>query len=247
MSIESEITAHYARKGKDEVSPANQHLHIGGAKATGFVLSKIDLKPGMRVLDIGCGVGGPAIYAAQEYGCHVTGIDLTPEFIKLARERADAAGLAHLLDFQTVNAGRLGFDGESFDAAIMFHTGMNVPNKAEVYAEIARVLKPGGTFLIYDILALGNLTNMSFPVPWAKTPQTSFLEPLEAIEDYLKDAGFTIESAENCRDYAKNAVTKLLENADGSVNVQREKIMRNLKANLDAGILAPHIIIAQKN
>ena len=246
MSIHKIITDHYAKKGSEEVSEANQHLHIGGAKATGFVLDKMGLTPNMRVLDIGCGVGGPAIYAAENYGCFVTGIDLTPEFIELARQRTSLGPHRDKLYFQTADASGLDFKDESFDAAFMLHTGMNIPNKEEVYAEIARVLQPGGMFLIYDILSLGNLAAMTYPAPWAKTAESSFLEPLENITAMLENAGLQTTSAENCQTYAKQAVDKLLQNADGSLNVAREKIMRNLKTNLDADLIAPHIIITRK-
>lgn len=246
MSIENEVISHYAQKGKDEVSINNQHLHIGGAKATKFVMDKIALTPEMRVLDIGCGVGGPAMLAAEKYGCFVTGIDLTPEFIELARERSARGPHRDKLYFERANVNALDFKDASFDAAFMFHTGMNIPSKQEGYKEIARVLKHGATFLIYDILAIGDLSCMTFPVPWAKTHETSFLEtPLDTIA-MLKTAGFEISATENCHDYAKNAVTKLLETSEAELNDQRRMIMTNLKTNLDAGLLAPHIVIARK-
>ena len=246
MSVHKIVTDHYAKKGSEEVSEANQHLHIGGAKATGYVLDKMNLSPNMRVLDIGCGVGGPAIYAAENYGCFVTGIDLTPEFIELASERTALGPHRDKLYFQVADAAGLDFKDESFDAIFMMHTGMNIPNKQEVYHEAARTLKSGGKFLIYDILNIGDSGGMRYPVPWAKDESSSFLVTLPETEKMLRQSGFEITLTENAHDYAKAAVTKLLENADGSVNAQREKIMRNLKTNLDAGLIAPHILIMRK-
>lgn len=246
MSVEHQITDHYSKKGTDEVSINNQHLHIGGAKATEFVLNKITLKPDMKVLDIGCGVGGPAIFAAEKYGCHVTGIDLTPDFIQIANNRTKENNLSRLLDFQVANVNHLQFKDESFDAAFMFHTGMNIPYKQEAYNETARVLKPQGTFLIYDILALDDIDHMVYPVPWAKTKDYSFVEPLDKISEYLQASGFEIEDTENCHDYAKTAVGKLLEQGQNDLSEGRRMIMENLKTNLDNGVLAPHIVIVSK-
>lgn len=247
MTIQQQITAHYARKGKTEVADTNQHLHIGGASATEYVLIKLNLKPDMRVLDIGCGVGGPAFYAAQSYGCHVTGIDLTPEFIETAKELARQNGLTEKTEFHCTAGDNLPFNDDSFDAAFMFHVGMNIPDKAPVYQETARVLKSGANFLIYDILALENVTDMTYPCPWAKTIETSFMEPFEQIETYLEQAGFKIKSVENSQDYALSALEKMLDQTDWRNTPDRHSAMTNLRDNIANNACAPHIILASKN
>lgn len=246
MNINQTIIDHYGRKGKTEVADTNQHLHIGGIKASEFVLAQMDLKADMRVLDIGCGVGGPAILAAQEYGCHVTGVDLTPAFIETANILAQQNNVEHLTDFQTTDASQLHFKDDSFDAAFMFHVGMNIQNKQPVYHEAARVLKEGSIFLIYDILALENAADMIYPCPWAKTVETSFLEDADTIKAYLDKAGFKISSIKNSQDYALSALEKMLHNTDWSTTPDRHKAMTNLHANIQSNACAPHIILAEK-
>lgn len=246
MSIESEIAKHYSKKDASETASGSDHLHIGGEKATRYFFDKIGLKAGMRVLDIGCGVGGPAILAAQDYGCHVTGIDLTPDFIDTARAKAKAGGLANLTDFHTANAAALALPDNGFDLAVMLHIGMNIPNKTAVFTEAARVLKPRGTLALYDILALENVSAMIYPCPWAKTNETSFLEDFQTIGAKLKAAGFTIQHEENCRDYAEKSVAIMLETMGNDLPPPRKTAVQNLHANIKKGACAPFIIRANK-
>ena len=246
MSIESEIAKHYSKKDAGETARGNDHLHIGGEKATRYFFDKIALKKGMRVLDIGCGLGAPALLAARDYGCHVMGIDLTPDYIKAAKENAKAANLSTRADFKTANATHLAFDDNIFDFAIMIHVGMNIPDKTAVFKETARVLKHRGTIALYDILALENVAHMAYPCPWAKTIETSFLEPFEAIERDLQATGFKIESAENCRDYAEKSVTKMLHIMGADLSPPRKIAVENLRENIKNKACAPFIIIARK-
>lgn len=188
-----------------------------------------------------------ALLAALDYGCHATGIDLTPDFIDTARAKARAANLDSLTDFQTANAAKLTFPDNSFDLAIMLHVGMNIPNKAAVFAEAARVLKPRGALALYDILALENMAAMSYPCPWAKTIETSFLESYEAIERHLNAAGLQITTAENCQEYALTAITKMIETMSNDLTPSRKIAVENLLSNIKKKACAPFIIIAHKS
>lgn len=246
MTLENEIIAHYARKEPAEIKAGTDHLHIGGEKATGFVLSKMDLSADMRVLDIGCGVGGPAIYAAENFGCFVTGIDLTPDYIELAREKTALGPHRDKLYFEIANATKLDFKDARFDAAYMLHTGMNIEDKQSVYHEVSRVLKQGGVFAIYDILALQNVADMIYPCPWAATQETSFLESFESIERQLRNAGLSITHSENCHTYGINAMTKMLDVMGDSLSANRRHVVTNLLENLKSECCAPFIILARK-
>lgn len=247
MDIKREITAHYARKESSEVGQGNEHLHIGGEHATRYFLEKLDLKPDMKVLDIGCGVGGPAIIAAQDYGCHVTGIDLTPEFIDIAEQNAKNANVDHLTNFQIANSEKLDFADGEFDLVMMLHVGMNVPNKLDVYKEAHRVLKPHGTFAIYDILAEDNVRHISYPLPWSPTKETSFLDTYETIENYLEKSNFKIIEHENRRNYAINAIERMLKKIGNTLSDFRKIVIGNLLGGVQQNYCAPHIIIARKN
>lgn len=246
MTINEKITAHYAKKDSSEVGQGNEHLHIGGEHATRYFLEQLNLTPNMKVLDIGCGVGGPAIIAAQEYGAHITGIDLTPEFIDIAQKNAARADVESLTNFQIANTEKLDFSAAKFDLVMMLHVGMNLPNKLDVYKEANRVLKQGGTFAIYDIIAEENAQQISYPLPWSPTKETSFLEPYEAIESYLKHAGFELDEHVNRRDYAIQSIERVLHKIGDTLSDFRKTVINNLLNGVQQNCCAPHIIIAKK-
>jgi ubiquinone/menaquinone biosynthesis C-methylase UbiE len=167
-------------------------FHVGGLEATKELGTQMDLGPGMRVLDIGSGIGGPARYFAMEHQCNVTGIDLTEEFVQVARSLTRRTKLHHLVEFVQTSALDLTFHPETFDRAYMIHVGMNVADKAGVFREVRRVLKPGGMFAIFDILRTG-AGEMAYPVPWASSEETSFVEDVNSYREALQRAGFRLE------------------------------------------------------
>lgn len=173
-------------------------FHVGGLEATEKLLDLIHIKQGDKVLDIGCGMGGPMRYIASKYPqcAHVTGIDLSKDYIHAAKVFSEKCGLADRTTFKQGSATALPFPDGAFDVAITMHVAMNIPNKESMYREAARVLKPGGTFAIYDVMMgpdfLGE--DQPYPVPWAETRETSFLvTPVEAAR-LVSMAGFTIEA-----------------------------------------------------
>ena len=167
------------------VTPADlkpvDEFHIGGAAATEALLDPLGIAEGTRVLDLGSGIGGPARFMAARYGAAVTGIDLTPDFVATAERLTALVGLD--ARFQTGSALDLPFEASSFDLVTLLHVGMNLPDKPRLFAEAARVLVPGGTFVVYDVMLFG--AHPEFPLPWATQPDASFLA---APEDYLAAA-----------------------------------------------------------
>src|SRR5690606_31572749 len=137
------------------------------------------------------GLGGPARWLAQTYGCHVTGIDLTAAFCTAAEALTARLGLADRVTFRHGSALKMPFADDSFDVAWTQHAAMNIADKASLYREIARVMKPGGRLALFDIMK-GPGEGVLFPVPWARVPEISFLAPPEHIREQLEEAGLTI-------------------------------------------------------
>ena len=129
-----------------QVFPFDQ-LHGRELLATQDHAARLHPTEEAHLLDIGSGVGGPARYFASVFGCRVTGIDLTPDFILAAKEISTLCDLDDLLTFVNADAANLPFDSNTFDHAYSFYVGMNLPDKPAVLDECLRVLKPGGRLL----------------------------------------------------------------------------------------------------
>ena len=164
------------------------HLHGGGAEATRGLLAKLLPGPGRHILDIGSGIGGPARFLASEYGCRVTGIDLTQEFCDVAVMLTEKTGLDDRVSFRQANALDLPFDDACFDGAYSQNVSMNISDKAAFYGEACRILKPGGLFVAAEV-AEGPDGPPFFPVPWALTPENSHLSKVDKISHLLVAAG----------------------------------------------------------
>jgi SAM-dependent methyltransferase len=154
----------------EQLAPVDE-FHIGGRAATIHGVSKMGLTTADHVLDVGCGIGGATRYLASTVGCRVTGIDLTPAYIAAAEDLASRTGLADRVTYRVASALAMPFEDGTFDAAITLHVAMNIADRGGLYREVARVLKPGAVFCIYDVMK-GHSAGLKFPVPWAESPAT---------------------------------------------------------------------------
>ncbi|MEN8197681.1 MAG: methyltransferase domain-containing protein, partial [Pseudomonadota bacterium] len=176
-------------------------FHIGGWEATERMGRALGLVDGMKVVDLGSGLGGTARQLAATHGCHISGVDLTGEYCRTATMLAERLGLADKVAFHQANALDTPFPEAGFDAGYTQHAAMNIPDKAGLYAEAARILKPGAAFCVYDI-AKGPGDSVIYPTPWARDPATSFLATMDEMQQALKGAGFTVEIS---RDHSEEA------------------------------------------
>lgn len=156
-----------------ELSPLDA-FHIRGRDATRELAAIAELDASRRVLDVGCGIGGSARFIAAEYGCRVTGVDLSDEFCRVATMLSERCGLAAVTEFRAASAVALPVEDAGFDIVWTEHVQMNVEDKAHFYGEIHRVLKPGGRLLFHDVFQ-GPGGRPHYPVPWAGTAAISHL------------------------------------------------------------------------
>ena len=208
MSPSPSAASHYAREGEltarilsaltaagkdldrltaEDIAPYDQ-FHSRGHRATEELAALLSPQAGQLVLDLGCGIGGPARWLASQRGCQVIGLDLTEVYCRTARELSARVRLERQTRFVCANALHLPFADASFDLVWTQHAAMNIADKARLYREIARVLKPGGRFGLYDVMA-GEAGEPHYPVPWASAAEWSHLTPPAAVREAVLATG----------------------------------------------------------
>ena len=196
----------------EDLKPVDE-FHIGGVAATDELLRQLRLAPGAEILDIGSGIGGTARHLAANYDVNVTGVDLTPEFVETARRLTELVGLD--ARFEIGSALDLPFDADRFDAATLIHVGMNLPDKARLFQEARRVLKPGGVFAVYDVMQTG-ADHPAFPLPWATAPDVSFLNAPGVYLEAGAAAGFEPAASRERGDFARDFFARLAASLAGA-------------------------------
>jgi sarcosine/dimethylglycine N-methyltransferase len=167
---------------------ALDQFHTRGLAATAELARLAGITADMSVLDVGSGVGGPARFLAATCGCRVTGVDLSEPFVDAARYLTERTGQSGQVSFQTASALELPFDDGRFNVVLLQHVAMNISDRARLYREIRRVLKSGGRFATFDVVL--NSGEPHYPLPWARTPATSFLLTAAATREAIEPAGF---------------------------------------------------------
>jgi sarcosine/dimethylglycine N-methyltransferase len=167
---------------------ALDQFHTRGLAATAELADLAGIAAGMSVLDVGSGVGGPARFLAQTYGCQVTGVDLSEPFVEAANALTERTGLSGQVSFETASALELPFDAGRFDVALLQHVAMNISDRARLYREIRRILRTGGRLAAFDVVSMSGEPH--YPLPWARTPSTSFLLTAAATREAVERAGF---------------------------------------------------------
>lgn len=229
-------------------------LHLGWLPATARLAKDLSLASGMHVLDVGSGIGGPARYFAEAHQCRITGIDLTEEFVQVAGELTRRCGLSALVSFRQASALDLPFEDGTFDGATLIHVGMNIAAKGKLFANVRRVLKPGALFGVYEVMRSGD-GDLPYPMPWAQTPETSFVETPDTYRRLLTSSGFKVENESNWRDFVLTLAREMREKAEKSgmppLNQHillgptfRERLA-NVMASLERGMIAPVEMIAR--
>ena len=273
-SLSEDVKQHYTRPdlgtlilsaladaGKDinnlkpeDLAPVDE-FHIRGREATLELAGASGLDAKKHVLDVGIGVGGASRCIAREFGCRVTGVDLTDEYCRVATMLAERIGLSDLVSYRQGDALNLAFPDDTFDVVWTQHVAMNISDKAALYREMYRVLKPGGSVAIYDILS-GPTTPVLFPVPWARVPETSFLVSPEDLRRLLEASGFTIANWEDTTDTARTWFTNVAKKIQDTglpplgfhvlMGQDFRTMAQNQKRNLEENRIALAQIVATK-
>jgi len=204
--IEARILAAVRAAGLDpeqRLSPealgALDHFHTGGLRASRELLELARIRAEDRVLDIGAGLAGPARLLASAVGCRVACIELSPDYCAGAALLNRLTGLDDRIEMHLGSALDLPFPDDSFDVVWMQNVGMNIADKRKLYAEIRRVLKPGGRYAFQE-MAAGETATSHFPLPWATYPADSFLVSAETMRSILDEIGFIAERFEDTSD-----------------------------------------------
>jgi SAM-dependent methyltransferase len=172
----------------DELAPVDQ-FHGGGKPITVRLARLAVTGPGMRVLDVGGGFGGPARTLAVEFGCQVTVVDLTESYVRAARMLTARMGLDDRVSHHVGNARDLTVHDGAFDLVWTQNSGMNIADKERLYAGFHRVLRPGGLLALQEPMA-GPVQPLVYPVMWARDASTSFLRPPAEMKAVIERAGF---------------------------------------------------------
>ncbi len=275
MPNESDISEHYAHgsllqaiqaaiaqlgKTVDSVTiedlAAVDEFHIGGRQATESFLAQLDFSTKEHVLDVGCGLGGASRFVADKYNNRVTGIDLTHEYIETGNALCAWVGLEERVTLQQGSALSLPFQDETFDGAYMMHVGMNIENKAELFSEIHRALRPEASFGVYDVMR-NKEGELTYPVPWATDSSISKLSTPEQYMEALKDAGFEVLKVNNRRDFALDFFKRLQAKTKASggppplglhtlMQEATTKKIGNMIDNISRDYIAPIEVICRK-
>ena len=162
---ESQVLDKLAQTGIDtsiltvELLQHHDQDHFGGLAATDALAHHAKINESTHVLDLCCGLGGPARYLAYHYGCRVTGVDMNTDRLAGAVRLTERTKLQDRVLFHHANALQTGLADETFDVIVSQEAFCHIPNKKALITECARLLKPGGRIVYTDILARSSMTN----------------------------------------------------------------------------------------
>ena len=191
----------------EDLGPVDE-FHTGGRVATKALLDQLSLANNDHVLDVGCGLGGSSRFAASEYRCRLTGIDLTAEFVEAGRTLNEWVGLETQITLEIGSATDLPFQANEFNHAFMLHVGMNIADKTALMRNVFNVLKAGGSFAIYDMMRIGD-AELQLPVPWASDPAANEIAAPDVYRNALTSAGFELIAERNRKDFAEDFFAKV--------------------------------------
>lgn len=240
----------------DDLAPVDE-FHIGGRAATDAFLDPLGIAADEHWLDVGCGLGGAARLAARRFGCRVTGIDLTPDYVATGTALCEWVGLQERVTLSVEDGRSLPHADGAFDGAYLLHVGMNVPDKPALFAELHRVVRPGGRLAVYDVMRTG-AGELAFPVPWAADAEGSAVSSPDEYRRALEAAGWRVAAERDRRDFAVEFFARMQARASEGQGPPPLGIhilmgetaplkVANMIANIERGVIAPVELVAEKS
>jgi len=172
----------------EQLAPVD-HFHARGLPATVELADVLPIEARHHIIDVGCGVGGPARYFAKRFGCRVSGVDITAPFVEAANKLTALLKMESLVEVKLGDGQQLPFADAVFDGGYAQHVTMNVAERARFFAEAFRVLRSGGFFALTEH-GLGRHGDPHYPVPWSEDGSGSHLVTPADTTAYLNEAGF---------------------------------------------------------
>lgn len=172
----------------EDLAPVD-HFHARGFPATVELADRLPIRAGQSILDIGCGLGGPARYIANRFQCNVIGLDITEPFVQAANKLTTLVRMQDKVQIELGDGQHLPYPDSAFDGAYTQHVTMNVADRPRFFAEAYRVLKPGAFFALTEH-GLGPKGEPHYPVPWSADGTGAYLVTPSETRVLLEKSGF---------------------------------------------------------
>jgi SAM-dependent methyltransferase len=238
----------------EELAPVD-HFHARGFPATVELADRLPIKAGQRIVDIGCGLGGPARYIAKRFQCSVSGIDITEPFVEAANKLTRLLHMESQVKIEHGDGQHLPYPDASFDGAYTQHVTMNVADRPRFFGEAYRVLKSGAFFALTEH-GLGPKGNPHHPLPWSADGGGAYLVTPSETQAVLQETGFEEIEVENTGAKYLAGYKMMIEKAEkgalppfgihllmGETALQK---MRNAARNIEEGRTHPIQVVCRK-